>query len=239
LKKSIGRILFTLAVVGMAARSDASVLTIPPGLNGGDTYRLVFVTSTTTNATSNNIGYYNTFVTNVADAVPELFDLGATWTVIGSTDSVSAVTNIGTTTSGIYTLDGNEVASSTAALFNTGATDLLSPIDIDPQGNTTAFTLRVWTGSTSTGGPTNLASLGCCIDSAIGIAGITNHAYLAGDFANNNTTYSLYAISSEITVAPEPNTIGLAALGGAILLLAQRRKQPNHIATRTDRTPLS
>ena len=69
MNKSIARILFTLAVVGIAARSDASTLTIPPGLNAGDTYRLVFVTSNTTTATSTNIADYNAFVTSAADAV--------------------------------------------------------------------------------------------------------------------------------------------------------------------------
>ena len=54
----------------------------------------MFVTSTTTDATSPDIGYYNSFVTNVADAVPELLALNATWTVIGSTSAISAATNI-------------------------------------------------------------------------------------------------------------------------------------------------
>jgi hypothetical protein len=36
---------------------------------------------------------------------------------------------------------------------------------------------------------------------------------------------------------PEPTTIGLTALGGAILLLARRRQRQNHRATRRDRTP--
>lgn len=36
---------------------------------------------------------------------------------------------------------------------------------------------------------------------------------------------------------PEPTTIGMTVLGGAILFLARRRKQQNHKATQTDRTP--
>src|ERR1035437_9485325 len=86
-------------------------------VNPGDLFRLVFVTSTTTVATSPDISYYNSFVTNVADAVPELLALNATWTVIGSTSAVSAATNIGASNSGIYRLDGLEVAAGTAALF--------------------------------------------------------------------------------------------------------------------------
>ena len=95
-------------------------------------------TSDTTTAFSTNIADYNTFVISEANSVLALFDLGATWTVIGSTDSVSAATNIGTTTSGIYTLDGNQVATSTTALFNTAP-----PIYFHPSTSTKAEMWRI------------------------------------------------------------------------------------------------
>ena len=60
-----------LAIAGIASRLYADPIIVPPGLNPGDKYRLVFVTSTTTDATSPDISYYNSFVTNVADDVPE------------------------------------------------------------------------------------------------------------------------------------------------------------------------
>jgi hypothetical protein len=129
-------VLLVLAVVGIASRLNAgTVVVVPPGLSLGDTYRLVFVTSAVTDATSTDISYYNNFVTTAADAVPALAALGATWTAIASTETVSAATNIGVSTSGIYSLNGLEVAAGTAALFNTVITPLLSPIDIDQNGD--------------------------------------------------------------------------------------------------------
>src|ERR1035437_10826646 len=62
-------VVMAVAVAGIASRSDAGP--IPAGLNPGDKYRLVFVTSTTTDATSPDISYYKSFVTNMADAFPE------------------------------------------------------------------------------------------------------------------------------------------------------------------------
>ena len=61
---------------------QAAPITVPTSLNPGDTYRLAFETSTTTDATSTSIADYNTFVTGVATGVGELNDLGTTWTAI-------------------------------------------------------------------------------------------------------------------------------------------------------------
>src|SRR5690349_5670387 len=76
--------------------SYAAPVTVPTSLNPGDQYRLAFVTSTTTDATSTSTFYYNTFVTNVANSVPELAALGTDWTVIGSTPGIDARTNTDT-----------------------------------------------------------------------------------------------------------------------------------------------
>ncbi|MGA2269602.1 MAG: PEP-CTERM sorting domain-containing protein [Bryobacteraceae bacterium] len=233
-------VLLVLAVVGIASRSDANIITVPPGLSPGETYRLVFVTADTTTATSTNIADYNDFVTSEANDVAALAALRATWMVIGSTESVSAVTNIGPSSAGIYTLDGAEVATSTAALFSTITTPLLSPIDITQYGSPIMYEVFAWTGAKydgthftdlALGDPT--AEIGCIQDTSIG--------YL-DCFPNNpqNWQFPQYAISSELTVGgatPEPGTIALTALGGAMLFLARRRKQQYHMATRTDRAP--
>jgi hypothetical protein len=216
---------FALVVVGIAVRSDASTtFTVPPGLSPGTLYRLVFVTDTTTDATSNSIGFYNNLVTLEADSVPALAALGATWTVIGSTEAVSAATNIGTTTSGIYRLDGNEVAPNTAALFNAVSVNLLNPVNIDSQGDQIDF--NVWTGTNPNGTIATGSALGdtnVCAGNDGGIDVNFLHAGSCTFFASN--VLNLYAISSELTVAPEPQTIGLTMLGVTALLLARKRKQ--------------
>jgi hypothetical protein len=236
-------VVMAVAVAGIASRSDAGVL-FPAGLNPGDKYRLVFVTSTTTVATSSDISYYNSFVTNVADAVPELLALNATWTVIGSTSAVSAATNIGATNSGIYRLDGLEVAAGTAALFATGTptfVPLMNPPSISELGDLNEG--YVWTGSDRDGTAYGLYPLGNVFnESVLGYPAVTDSRWLGITTSGTENSFGLYAISSELTVggaapAPEPATIGFTALGGAFLLLALRRKQQNHMATRTDRTP--
>ena len=215
-------------VVGIASRaSAANIVTVPPGLAPGAPYRLVFVTSITTDATSTDIGDYNNFVTSVADSVSSLMALNATWTVLGSTESISAATNIGNPPGMIYNLAGQEVAPSTAGLFNTWQISLLNSIDIDQMGDT--YIDAVWTGTWPDGSPahigTNAGPLGDS-DVMTGIAGGSSWMYLGGG-GGTTTGHSLplYAISSELTApfsSPEPTTIGLTALGGVIILLAPR-----------------
>jgi hypothetical protein len=46
---------------GLSTESLATAITVPTGLNPGDQYRLIFVSSTTHDATSSSIGDYNDF----------------------------------------------------------------------------------------------------------------------------------------------------------------------------------
>lgn len=223
--------LLVLAVTGIAPRAEALAVTVPPGLAPGTQYRLVFVTYDYTDAESTNISDYNTFVTTEADLNPALADLGATWAAIASTDSVGAATNIGVSTSGIYTLDGSEVADGTAALFSTGlsntpATNLLGPIDINQYGNT--WDNIAWTGSLVNG----QSSAGYTLGDSTPVYGYSSYywspylSYGYGGSSADNAT--LYAISSVLTVpggVPEPGTVGFTALGVAMLLLAWRRRR--------------
>ncbi|MBI1923977.1 hypothetical protein HYR99_06980 [Candidatus Poribacteria bacterium] len=68
-------------------------ITVPTSLTPGAQYRLAFVTSTTRDALSSNIADYNTFVSNAANAVPELAALGTTWRAIASTLTSDARTD--------------------------------------------------------------------------------------------------------------------------------------------------
>ena len=52
--------------------SQAAVITMPSGLSHGDQYRIVFVTSTTIQATSSDISTYNAHVTAAAALNPDL-----------------------------------------------------------------------------------------------------------------------------------------------------------------------
>lgn len=225
--------LLALAVVGIASRARADIIVVPPDLSVGDTYRLVFVTYDPILATSTNIADYNTFVTSEADEVSALAALDATWTVIGSTATVDAATNVGSSTSGIYNLEGEMVADGTANLFS--AYGVVNPIEYDQFGNPTDE--MVWTGSNWDGTADSPFTLGWFLATAFGESDETTF----GSALNNGFTCCgsqvaepIYAISSEITVTastPEPGAVALSALGGIFLLLARKRQRRNYSAT--------
>ena len=120
----------------------AGIITVPTGLNPGDQYRLVFVTSQITNAESTDINYYNNFVTADANSVPTLAALNTTWTAIASTPTVDARDNTLTnsnvasdTSVPIYNLENNLVATSNLWISPFGTH--VNPIEYNEQGNPT------------------------------------------------------------------------------------------------------
>ena len=137
-------------VMMSAANVFADIVTVPTSLNLGDSYRLAFLTSGTRDATSSDIGVYNSFVQSAADAVPALASLGATWKAIGSTASVDARDNTGTNpaTTGvpIFLLNNTKLADDNADLWD-GSIDVL--FDLTELGPAVIF--RVYTGTTSSG----------------------------------------------------------------------------------------
>ena len=134
----------------------------PAGVGRGESFRLLFVSSTTRNATSADINDYNNHVIAAAGAGHTAIQaLKDGFRVIASTEDVDATDNAGLTGTGvpIYWLGSiNKVADDYADLLdstwdNENATNEL--------GNTRSATI-VWTGSTdsgieSTSGPDSLA----------------------------------------------------------------------------------
>lgn len=92
----------------------------------GDQYRLLFVTTGTTNANSADIEYYNSFVQSIAASSTNYPLLGsATWKAVGSTLTVDARDNTGTNPFtndidiAIIALDGESlIAGNNADLWN-------------------------------------------------------------------------------------------------------------------------
>jgi hypothetical protein len=227
--RTAGGIMAT-ALMGCAMSYGGTVFTTPPGLAPGTQYQLAFVSDDGFFAVSTTISDYNADVTGEAalNATLAAFDTanGVAWTVIGSTTSVNASTNA-PSTGLVYTLDGTKVVSS--GLYGGS---LLSPIDIDPNGN--VLSDAVWTGTntagTAAGGINDLGQT----FTEIGLSGSATGSWIAsgnGVFSNNGL--SLYALSSIITVpqtssVPEPGTIALTA--GAFLLLGLRLRGSKPIA---------
>ena len=205
----------------------AGPIVVPPGLHAGDQYRLAFVTSTSTMATSTNIEDYNVFVTDAANSDPTLASLGTTWTAIGSTSTESATTNTNTDPSStgfpIYNLAGQLLATSNTDFWDG---TLANPILYDEHGDTVQPGYsEVWTGTGTTGIPTGPDDPFGSVTPAWGDASSasTNWIYAGQGQYVSVSDHTMYGISGVLTVVPEPSALVLAAIGGLALLTWRRR----------------
>jgi hypothetical protein len=135
---------------------------------GGDQYRLIFVTSTTSDASSTDISTYNTFTQGVANTV----GLGAvTWKAVASTTAVDARDNTGTNPTsmgvGVFLMNGSTaIANNNADLWNAMASNLDIKWDENGAAIRTDLTVGygewgpVWTGTKSDGTSDNGKELG-------------------------------------------------------------------------------
>ena len=103
---------------------------IPSGLSVGDEFRLIFVTSTTRNASSGGIADYNTHVraaARVGHTDIQSYDSG--FRVVGCTITTNAVENTSTTGTGvpIYWLNGNKVADTYTDFYDGSWDDETNP----------------------------------------------------------------------------------------------------------------
>ena len=227
--------ILALLISGVFATTMASqgaVITMPSGLSAGDQYRLVFVTSTTIQATSSDISTYNAHVTAAAALNPDLaviegtVEQTTTWTAIGSTATVNARDNTSTTGAGtgigIYLLNDTAIATSYTDLWDGTIANLFN---VDEQGDSGPYAnSQVWTGTNGDGstgndplgtatpefGKTNLTGVNTWINR------------LSGSTWPNTDTYHLFAMSGILTV-PEPSSTALLGLGGLALALRRRR----------------
>lgn len=218
----------TLASLGFSTASDAAIVTVPTDLAPGSQYRLVFVTSTTRDATSTNISDYNTFVDNTAKATGSLLNnVNTTWKAIGSTASVNAIDNTNTPTSvtgiPIYLVDGTRIADNYADLWDgTIASGIIwtekdTPLYDTGQGFVWSGT---WYDGSNNGGflGDNGVTKGFADGSVLGVAWIAESGGDPGD------VWAMYGMSDVLTVpqpqqsVPEPTSIlGFITFGGYLL----------------------
>ena len=164
----------------------------------GDQYRLAFVTSSTTQATSSNIATYDAMVQNLANAA----GLGSgTWKVIGSTSTVHArnhtTTNPLVDDDGIATflIDGRTVIANDYVGLWSGR--IRHKLNQDELGNThqdgNAFTGTTSDGYTRDGGLGNVNVLRGDIPR-------TDWAWVSAWTESSSTSNHLYALSDPLTL---------------------------------------
>jgi hypothetical protein len=228
----------SLTVLSVSGTASATLIESIAALEEGAMYRVLFATSTTTQAISSDIAFYNSFVSTAADSGSVTGSLGLSWKALASTaaDNVQDHTGIQSSDDSLVTMFntlGEVVAVSGEDLWD-GDLNFAIGYDVD--------------------GAAACVSASCATYTGFDRAGMTyrrNHTYLGGQLGviigfNERTDsgwanvgiyrlqfpmdpFRLYAVSSEVmktsTVVTEPGTVILLSLGLAGLAFARYRKQ--------------
>ncbi len=226
-------LIVSLLLVLLPATDIAAMWDVPVG--PGESFRWVFVTSLTIDATSPNIDTYNILVNDAADAIgtsitgvagkSSIADIE--WKAIASTKLTDAIDNIGASSAGIYTPLGVLVANGTTDMFDGYIVYPISQtekVDVIYEG-------YVWTGSDRYGNKYPGKELGKLANelSMFGVSDRTPWYWIeyndVGQYAQ--VQYPLYAISEELTVVPVPSALILGATG-LLSMLGLKRWRRKH-----------
>ena len=123
---------------------------LPDGLEPGDSFRLLFVTSDTRDGKSSKIGDYNTFVQNAAARNYLFGSFSGQFRALASVAGTHAIDNSDTRGTGvpIYWVDGAKVANDYADFYDGS---WASKAGTDEQGNLLTGRVDIWTGTNSDG----------------------------------------------------------------------------------------
>jgi len=233
-------VLVALAAVGASRASADLVLSTPSGLKTGDHFRFIFVTGSTTTATSSDITTYDTFVRNSVSSLYGNVTYGGSaitnWLAVGSTRTVNAKDHLGGYSSSVsvWLPDGTRVASSldtaTGGLWSAGTLD--HKINQYLDGSNKAVNVATWTGSNPIGygwGNGELGGIGP--NAEVGSTNDTSYYWTTFNAFAKTNSFAMYAVSPELTVqaVPEIDSASFgsvaACLTGAYALIEQRRRR--------------
>ena len=208
----------------LVATAPIAAHAVPTGLAPGSGYRIAFVT-TASSAQSSDITTYNAFAASLAALSPLTVSAHA-WSVIASTPTVNAISNIacaGCANLPIYDTQNHLIAANTAALFS----GTLQYAIKATQFGATLVNAAIWTGTDSDG--TGLAGQQLGNASQLALLGLSDQTsstylrYVQGVYTG--ATFGLYALSDEVFVAGVPEPASLAVLGGGLALAMMRRRR--------------
>ena len=211
---------------------------LPDGLGPGDSFRLLFATSTTRDASSTDIAVYNTFVQTAAAAGhADIQAYSYLFRVVGSTAAVDARDNTSTTHTNddtglpIYWLGGNQVAGDYAGFYDGDWDDEAGSTNESGNARSLSGGNLPFTGSDNAGTADSTYPLGANrVQYGTPNSATAGRRPLrtAGESFPNTDTRPFYALSpvfvvtSDVTVPPDWGLIpdGLAAGDSFRLLFA-------------------
>lgn len=237
-----------LLYVTGSAQCFAGAITAPPGVFGGQQFRIIFVTPNKTAATSQLISDYDEFVDSAA--------AGATykgtkiqWFALASTNAVNARDHVGQTGTAVYLADGTKIADSDTiapgGLWSPG--DLSAQPDEDLDG--ISYSGLVWTGSSGIGttyattpvqnqppvkwglgspgfpGNPNKSETGIIPGTVGGYDWIS----VPAGVKPGTDLYQMYGISEVITAIPEPSSFLISGIGMLVVGLATKFRKRNAV----------
>lgn len=241
------------ASLGVTTQSLGTILPHPTDVAQGDTYRWVFVTSTTTVGSSGFIATYDDHAAAAGAALTDPLLNPFTWQAIASVvDETVAITHVNTDGSSapVYLINtaGSDFATEGVASDTTaGAGGLFDPLGIAiPVDTTELFAApalpATWSGTCSSG---TAAIAGICsaddrrlgsVTIVFGMSSLTTLDWLTGSATPPSSLLHVYAISNIITVpfsaAPAKNLglnwmfLSMLGLLGATTLLLKYAPKP-------------
>ena len=217
---AVAGLVLALAPAAQAVPKYTTEALTPDVLDPGDTFHLVFVTSTSRDATSALIADYNAFVAANGSTYVGVADIE--WYAIGSTANKDAKDNA-VVSAPVYLLDATTKVADDAADMWDGS--IGTRLDLTELGTY----LRDWdvmTGSAFTG----TAKPGLTLGDSSGYVRVgytdASDARWIDSWSGHPTTHvkGFYALSEELTVIPEPASAALLLIGAPLLALRRRRR---------------